>query len=82
MNAHDYLEWRNKQYDEYEARGVITQRLYNKLHKLCPLCSNHSVGRTFAGPIAILGENYEDKINDAWCRCGWKGKVNDLIAEK
>lgn len=52
---------------------------WDKQHFLCPKCeSEKNLKQTLAAPIWVVGESYKDDINNAWCDCGWSGKVNQL----
>lgn len=54
---------------------------YDK-HKCCPKCGSIHTAQTLAGAVQIVGEPFEDNVNDAYCKCGWRGTVKELMPEK
>lgn len=46
---------------------------YGFRHANCPQCRNGLVSRS------RVGYSYPPDLNVAWCQCGWRGTVNDLI---
>ncbi len=61
------------------AQAVQERKVWNDNHSRCPNCKNDKLIHTLAGPIHIVGEGYVDNINNAECKCGWHGKVSELI---
>lgn len=81
MSNEERDQWRENELDKYEKQGIITSRMFYKLHKCCPECGKVA-GQTYFGVIDILGENFIDDQNVAMCSCGWTGKVIYLVSEK
>jgi len=52
--------------------------LYYREHKRCPKCGNATLYQNYVGFIERHGVIYKD-MNDASCKCGWRGMVHDLI---
>ncbi len=71
IDCPDYISLRN-------SAAAVREQWRDK-HKCCPQCGNDSMPSTYAGPIHIIGQPYEDNVNSSWCsKCGWKGMVKEL----
>lgn len=65
-----------------KANGFITREEWNKLHKLCPICKTNKIIHSLIGIPDNCDKNYHDNVNTAGCtKCGWSGKVMDLVCE-
>lgn len=72
------LEYKRKS----EESDNIRKEWYNN-HKCCPKCESIHVAQTLAGPIHVMGEPFEDNVNEGRCgNCNWVGPVKNMIPEK
>jgi len=58
---------------------VITKAEYYKNHKACPDCDNTTLQ---VSPVCVIekkGVDFVDTHNTVKCKCGWRGKVDELI---
>jgi hypothetical protein len=53
----------------------MTTADYYELHKYCPQCRDDDYECTMVGGLFLKDRN------KVWCRCGWTGIVDDLVAE-
>ena len=52
-------------------------RKYNENHRRCPDCSGLELETTLMGCIQMTDDHVDS--NYAYCSCGWKGIVHDLL---
>jgi hypothetical protein len=62
-----------------EAAGLVSRRIWNKLHEACPDCNNTQLMVTMVGVLEDENRDFEDNFNTAECKCGWRGPVRDLL---
>ena len=73
-------------FDAWSSAGVIdadairreVRKKYYEKHACCPVCGSGSIETTCIGYVSHDLFHHEDS-NDANCRCGWRGVVNDLV---
>jgi len=82
ISIEEYDAWRKTEMTRLEATGVITPRVYKKLHEVCPQCFKAEYTTTLLATAYILGEDYKDTLNEVRCNCGWIGTPHDLIPKK
>lgn len=61
--------------EEQRLHRLDRWRRYRKLHNVCPTCGSGDVLTT------CVGYTEPPNMNRATCRCGWKGRVDDLVAK-
>ncbi len=54
------------------------QTAYNAQHHRCPECRSEEIATTLTGSLLPNSPNVPDR-NRAWCICGWKGIVHNLL---
>lgn len=52
---------------------------YRLLHACCPECGGDDIETTCMGFIFTSMETAKNR-NHAYCQCGWKGIVHDMVA--
>ena len=61
----------------------VTEKEWYSFHECCPRCGAN--GDESSPTILSIGtqilEDFEDDINEAGCRCGWRGKVNERVPD-
>ena len=57
----------------------ITKKEYYESHKACPDCDNTILQVSLVGTVDDGEHDFMDRFNTAKCKCGWRGKVDDLI---
>lgn len=64
----------------FVEHGIMTRRMYDKQHQVCPNCGSPSFSSTYAGYIAVVDryQNFKDE-NCVKCSCGFEGIVHDLV---
>ena len=64
---------------QLDAEMRAAREKYESDHALCPDCGNVDLCRTTMGMVLLPGGSpYEDR-NKAWCSCGWKGIVDQMV---
>lgn len=61
----------------------MTREVYYYKHILCPACANLHTSQTYAG--CTFDRDHPDEFRDmnlATCKCGWRGRVHDLVEMK
>lgn len=51
---------------------------YHRMHCVCPKCGGKEIESTTIGYVIHDADTGRDE-NPAFCRCGWKGIVHDLL---
>jgi len=47
---------------------------------MCPECGRKVGCQTYIGIVQVQGQPpVKDDVNTAFCGCGWKGKVSELL---
>ena len=62
-----------------KAAGLVTREEFHSKHQACPDCNNTKLQHTLVGVIEYDNIDYYDNWNTAQCKCGWRGKVNELL---
>ena len=80
MNSLVYPKWlEDKWQAEKEAEKIKQEYVdYYKNHKACPQCGKTDICST-TGPWGPTPYQRGIDRNKAWCDCGWKGIVDDLV---
>jgi hypothetical protein len=72
---------REKEAQELRDKRKVEQKelmqKYRDAHQRCPECNGDQIEETCMGTIQLT-EDYVDS-NYAYCGCGWKGIVDDLL---
>ena len=68
---------------EQASNPPMTRELYYYKHIACPNCGSIHTHSTYMGYIFDRDnpESFKDE-NLATCKCGWRGKVHDLVEMK
>lgn len=53
---------------------------YYRQHAVCPMCGTTDQEVTTMGPLPVNGTLKD--MNHARCRCGWVGRVDDMVPER
>lgn len=70
---------RSELYELKKEKGLVTRKEFYEKHKACPDCNNTKLQQTLVGVIEYENIDFIDNFNSARCKCGWRGKVNELI---
>lgn len=53
-----------------------------KKHRCCPKCYSSELHEPDMAQIEFLGEDRTDDLDMVWCKCGWKGRTENLVGGK
>ena len=59
---------------QHITKSKLDRKEYYQKHSVCPKCGE-GCSQTYVGYVG------EDK-NSAWCECGWKGIVDNLVQKQ